>query len=177
MDGLATARPRGNGGHFTREERESQQAVARLRRASGATYREIAEELGVSAITARAWTLHVPVPAMPSIADRVRGAYAPGMTVRQVADAVGVSNVSYVRKIMKDNDMPIASGSRVMTRDQVELRRRALEILRSHGFNDEDVAVTLGISRQRASQLRSQAGGGTDGTDGTDTEGEVINEF
>lgn len=150
----ASPRSTGARGHFTAAERLQGQTIAKLRRASGATFPEIAAELGISVATARSWSIDVAPPPRETMTVKILSAHQPGMTARDVAVAAGVRNVAYVRDVLRLHHKSVSRGVQAMPRDQVALRRRALQILREHGFNDADVAALLGVSRQRATQLR-----------------------
>jgi DNA-binding transcriptional regulator YiaG len=150
----ASPRSTGARGHFTSAERLQGQTIAKLRRASGATFPQIAAELGISVATARSWSMDVAPPPRGTMTRKILSAHQPGMTAREVAVAASVSNVAYVRDVLRFHHKPVSRSGQAMPRDQVALRRRALQILREHGFNDADVGTLLGVSRQRATQLR-----------------------
>jgi uncharacterized membrane protein len=144
----------GSAGHFPPDQREAMQTMAKFRRASGVGYATIAAELGVSPATVRTWTAEVQPPVRPRVCDRILDAWAPGLTTREIADKAGVSSLEYVRAVLRRHHQRPVPPPRLLTRDESQLRKRALAILREHGFNDQDIAITLGITRQRAAQLR-----------------------
>lgn len=133
------------------------QTLAKLRRASGAGYGAIAKELGISPATARVWVMGVERPTGETLRGKILAAFQPEMTAREVADAVGAPNLEYVRSVLRASGERPRTERKTMVRDQVVLRKKALAILREHGFNDNDVAVLLGVSHQRAAQLRGDA--------------------